>query len=106
MASNNEKIFRFIRPFVHYIYDSRCCLCGNRSMVNHVHHKDGNHSNNSLSNLVILCPEHHILVHKNKFQLNVESTRLQENLKLEIELWIDSFDHDLQERIRNINVNL
>lgn len=30
-----------------------------------VHHKDEDRSNNSLSNLMVLCPTHHMEIHKN-----------------------------------------
>lgn len=43
-----------------------CCdICGYSTLeVLHVHHKDENRLNNDLSNLIILCPTHHVEVHK------------------------------------------
>lgn len=105
MKNKNEKLFRFIRPLVHYVYDSRCCLCGVRSLDNHVHHCNWNHDDNSLYNLAIVCDKHHKMIHKNKFALNLLRTREQENFLLEIQLYIDSFDLELQESIKNMNVN-
>jgi 5-methylcytosine-specific restriction endonuclease McrA len=37
--------------------DLLCCVCHRRG--HHIHHVDGNPGNNELSNLVLLCFEHH-----------------------------------------------
>ena len=39
-----------------------CENCGERSEVE-VHHRDKNHCNNDLDNLIVLCPECHNTVH-------------------------------------------
>jgi 5-methylcytosine-specific restriction endonuclease McrA len=51
------------KAFAHF---NPCCeICGYSTLeVLHVHHKDENRSNNDLSNLIILCPTHHVEVHK------------------------------------------
>lgn len=40
----------------------RCCICGEEKIVS-VHHLDGNHYNNEVSNLIPLCPTHHQYLH-------------------------------------------
>lgn len=44
-----------------------CIICG--FPYADVHHKDGNHNNNDVANLVSLCPNHHRLVHMNLLNL-------------------------------------
>ena len=40
----------------------KCCVCGEENVVA-VHHFDGNHFNNDPSNLLPLCPTHHVYIH-------------------------------------------
>lgn len=44
-----------------------CLVCGFASVVD-VHHLDEDHSNNSVDNLVPLCPNHHRMIHRNEFK--------------------------------------
>ena len=37
--------------------EASCCVCGKNNVQ--IHHIDGNHSNNELRNLAVLCIEHH-----------------------------------------------
>lgn len=58
----------------------KCCVCGEDKIVA-VHHFDGDHTNNEISNLIPLCPTHHVYVHSkykhlieddiNNFRLNL-----------------------------------
>lgn len=41
---------------------NKCLLCGFDSIVE-LHHLDGDHKNNSESNLIGLCPNHHKMLH-------------------------------------------
>jgi 5-methylcytosine-specific restriction endonuclease McrA len=50
------------RPYRDLIDTSKCSICGFAIMV-HVHHRDGNHSNNDPGNLMALCPNHHAEAH-------------------------------------------
>ena len=43
-------------------YDKKCVICGFDKIVT-VHHIDENHSNNKPENLVVLCPNHHEMIH-------------------------------------------
>lgn len=55
----------------------KCCICGEENIVA-VHHYDGNHNNNDISNLIPLCPTHHCYIHsrfKNKIQDKVDEYR-------------------------------
>ena len=47
---------------------SKCSICGFSHLVD-IHHKDHNKSNNTKENLVVLCPNCHMLVHKKKMNL-------------------------------------
>ena len=51
-------------------HKKKCCVCGEHRIVE-VHHYDGDHSNNTLDNLVPLCPTHHRYVHS-KYKAVVE----------------------------------
>lgn len=37
--------------------EAACCICGKGNVQ--IHHIDGNHSNNEMKNLAVLCTEHH-----------------------------------------------
>ena len=51
------------KAFAHFTV--KCALCDyDVEDVLQVHHKDEDRSNNELPNLVILCPTHHVEVHK------------------------------------------
>lgn len=55
----------------------KCCVCGEEKIVA-VHHYDGNHNNNEISNLIPLCPTHHCYIHsrfKNEIQDKVDEYR-------------------------------
>lgn len=43
-------------------HQHKCCVCGEEKIVE-VHHYDGNHNNDEISNLVPLCPTHHQYIH-------------------------------------------
>jgi hypothetical protein len=43
-------------------HTKECVVCGENKIVS-VHHYDENHNNNSIENLVPLCPTHHQYVH-------------------------------------------
>lgn len=55
----------------------KCCVCGEENIVA-VHHYDGNHNNNEISNLIPLCPTHHCYIHsrfKDEIQDKVDEYR-------------------------------
>lgn len=67
-ASGTYQISRHIRQYLFDKYNSSCCECGwnKENLFTHlvpleIHHKDGDHSNNSEDNLVLLCPNCHAL---------------------------------------------
>lgn len=42
-------------------YGAACTICGYSTLeVLEVHHRDGNRQNNSIENLDVLCPTHHV----------------------------------------------
>ncbi len=50
----------------------KCVLCGFDKVVD-LHHKDGNHKNDQISNLVGLCPNHHKMFHTEPFREEIVS---------------------------------
>jgi hypothetical protein len=48
-------------------WDHCCVICGFDKIVA-IHHIDMNHSNNDPKNLIPLCPNHHEMLHCNKYQ--------------------------------------
>jgi len=47
-----------------------CAICKFNKVVD-LHHIDHNHSNNSIENLVGLCPNHHKLIHVERYRLEI-----------------------------------
>ena len=43
-------------------HEHKCCICG-ESLIVHIHHYDGNHLNDEITNFVPLCPTHHQYYH-------------------------------------------
>jgi hypothetical protein len=58
---------------------SHCILCDFNKMID-LHHIDHNHKNNSPSNLIGLCPNHHKMIHNELFS---EEIKQELNKKLE-----------------------
>lgn len=59
---DGRKAYRRL-AFVKYQMKKECSICKAKTKLD-VHHKDKNHSNNSKSNLQILCKLHHNKLHK------------------------------------------
>ena len=51
-------------------HGSKCIVCGFDKVVE-VHHIDHNRENNSHTNLVPLCPNHHMMIHRSKYKQEV-----------------------------------
>ena len=49
-------------------YDKKCAICNEVNILD-VHHIDGNHNNNSINNLIPLCPTHHRYIHSKFYHL-------------------------------------
>lgn len=47
-------------------HDKKCIICGESDAVD-VHHLDSNRENNSIDNLIPLCPTHHAYCHRGLF---------------------------------------
>lgn len=60
--------------------DWMCVTCGATDNLT-IHHKDGNHKNNELTNLVTLCKECHEKIHTRKKKTKRDRTRLKQDLK-------------------------
>jgi len=72
--------FPIYRRICFDIWDQKCAVCGFDEIVS-VHHIDENHSNNDVSNLIPLCPNHHAMCHtsKNKASMKEKIRELQKN---------------------------
>lgn len=62
----NKKSIKNLRKYLidNHLKENKCEICGisywnNKEIIFHVHHIDGNHFNNSLDNLQLLCPNCH-----------------------------------------------
>lgn len=54
----------------------RCYICGFDIIVQ-LHHKDKNKMNNDWSNLIPLCPNHHMMAHMNLIKFDKKDTNNQ-----------------------------
>ena len=53
-------------------HDRKCLVCEFDKIVA-VHHVDEDHSNNDPTNLVPLCPNHHMMVHHNRYKAEIKA---------------------------------
>lgn len=67
---HNAKRYHQIDPKLYVKVISKCVVCDFDKLVE-MHHLDHNKTNNSETNLVGLCPNHHKLIHSKKYQLEV-----------------------------------
>lgn len=68
-VSNNYKSTRY-RSIARRSHQLTCAVCGFDKIVA-IHHIDENKKNNEPSNLIPLCPNHHEMVHSNKWKNEV-----------------------------------
>lgn len=55
------------------VYQNECSICGfNDKNALEVHHIDMNRANNNTDNLIILCANHHSLVHRGSLEITNE----------------------------------
>lgn len=67
---------KIVIPDKHYAYQRKawkkygriCNKCGKTKGQIDVHHKDGNHSNNDINNLEVLCASCHAKLHKSVYK--------------------------------------
>jgi hypothetical protein len=55
----SKKLSTTVETQVKREFNYLCAICGKPNP--HIHHIDGNHSNNEVENLLPLCPNHHLL---------------------------------------------
>ena len=55
------------------MYGSKSCLICGFDKVVEIHHIDHDHDNNKWGNIVILCPNHHMMIHRSKYSEEVKS---------------------------------
>jgi len=58
------------RDIAFQLHGKSCLICGFDKVVE-VHHIDENRKNNTNENLVPLCPNHHMMIHRSKFRLQI-----------------------------------
>lgn len=63
-GTKTNRVYRDI-AFTHY--KPECVICGFDKVI-HVHHIDGNHTNDCPSNLIPLCPNHHGMAHMTLYE--------------------------------------
>lgn len=66
----NAKKYHNISSELYKKITLRCIICGFDKIVD-LHHLDFNHKNNSESNLIGLCPNHHRMIHDRRYQKEV-----------------------------------
>lgn len=59
--------------------EKKCVVCGFDKIIE-VHHLDGDNNNNKVSNLIPLCPNHHKMIHTNKYKKEIEEL-IEESLE-------------------------
>jgi hypothetical protein len=64
-GESNGKWVRY-RNIAFQYHGEKCVVC-NFNKVIEVHHLDHNRSNNSKENLVPLCPNHHMMIHRSNY---------------------------------------
>jgi 5-methylcytosine-specific restriction endonuclease McrA len=69
--------FSKIKNIILFFYDYECFLCMVKKIDNHVHHCDGNHFNNDVENLIVLCENCHKIAHKSKMVLVNTKTKFK-----------------------------
>ena len=66
-AYNARKYHKLSLELYKKIVNRTCVFC-EFDKVLELHHLDGNHDNNSILNLIAMCPNHHKLVHHPKYK--------------------------------------
>lgn len=59
-------------------YKHKCLICNETKIID-VHHLDGNRNNNDVTNLIPLCPTHHMYLHRG--QKNLIWGKIQTEIK-------------------------
>lgn len=62
--TNKTQIYNQKRKIILNRQNNKCQICGKES--NHIHHKNKNHDDNRLSNLMVVCPKCHKSFHPTK----------------------------------------
>lgn len=77
-------------------YNNQCADCKKsrrrktRGVTLQIHHRDGNNRNNKISNLILLCPNHHYSKHSKGSKLN---KMIRKRIKLKKNNSVFSFNH-------------
>lgn len=125
MAAQKKRVSvpKSLAAKIDFAADRRCCVCPNpRPLGDHLHHIDGDPSNNTIDNLVLLCFRHHdeasrigglsrkltpetLLIYRQEWYDQVIRTRRGSRLSLE-RLRLPKSDEHLTELIlRAVQIN-
>ena len=82
MMKKENYIFNKKKHIICFIFGYKCQICNCSSHKMHVHHLDQDHYNNDAFNLLPLCKDCHIRVHKLNLVFNILHTS-EVNFQLE-----------------------
>lgn len=60
---NSRRAYHYRSRKIALHNNDRCEICGSDTCL-HVHHINGNWKDNDISNLAVLCKEHHLELHR------------------------------------------
>ncbi|MCK4310033.1 MAG: HNH endonuclease [Methanomicrobia archaeon] len=86
MGKRRKKIPRDKEAQILFINDKTCCICRDSTKGVQIHHIDGDPNNNDLSNLAVVCINHHDELHKSGGMTKSISPDLLKKYKYEWEL--------------------
>lgn len=67
---HNAKRYHNVNPEIYKKIIKQCVICGFDKIVE-LHHLDNNHNNNSETNFVGICPNHHKMLHHREFRIEL-----------------------------------
>lgn len=61
------------RKIAYEVYEPKCVICGfDEFSALQVHHIDQNRNNNDVDNLIVLCANHHCMIHYGSMEITKE----------------------------------
>ncbi len=78
MRENNLKTYKQI---VHNLLGKECQNCGGKDNL-HIHHINGNHKDNNIKNIKILCRKCHFELHRSKRIKLANNIKIKQNEKV------------------------
>lgn len=91
----NAKKEHNISPELYKQLVTKCTICGFDKIVE-LHHLDHNHKNNSSTNLIGVCPNHHRMIHHLKHQKEIFDILREKGYSVPEKGYKDGFFRDFQ----------